>query len=101
LGGYNLAFQHSFSSIAPTPTTSFLRPFRTVRRLTAASAAHSFSDVPVAGDAPAPPAQGLHPKAAIGAVERIEETMQVLTLIERMRLAEAVEGSSLAFVIEL
>jgi hypothetical protein len=37
---------------------------------------------------PPPPAQGLHQKAAIGAVEKMEETMQVLTLIELMRLSK-------------
>ena len=35
-----------------------------------------------------PPAQGLHQKAAIGAVEMMEETMRVLTLIELMRLSK-------------
>jgi hypothetical protein len=37
---------------------------------------------------PPPPAQGLHQKAAIGAVEMMEETMRVLTLIELMRLSK-------------
>jgi hypothetical protein len=35
---------------------------------------------------PPPPAQGLHQKAAIGAVETMEDTMRVLTIIELMRL---------------
>ena len=35
---------------------------------------------------PQPLAQGLHQKAAIGAVEKMEETMRVLTLNELMRL---------------
>jgi hypothetical protein len=35
---------------------------------------------------PPPPSQGLPQKAAIGAVEKMEETMQVLTLNELMRL---------------
>ena len=37
---------------------------------------------------PPPPALRLHQKAAIGAVERMEETMRVLTLIELMRLSK-------------
>ena len=37
---------------------------------------------------PPPPAQGLHQKAAIGAVEMMEETMRVLTIIELMRMAK-------------
>jgi hypothetical protein len=37
---------------------------------------------------PPPPAQGLHQKAAIGAVEKMEETMRVLTLFELMRLSK-------------
>ena len=37
---------------------------------------------------PPPPAQGLHQKAAIGAVEKMEETMRVLTIIELMRLSK-------------
>jgi hypothetical protein len=35
---------------------------------------------------PPPPVQGLRQKAAIGAVETMEETMRVLTLNELMRL---------------
>jgi hypothetical protein len=35
---------------------------------------------------PPPPAQGLRQKAAIGAVETMEENMRVLTLNELMRL---------------
>jgi hypothetical protein len=35
---------------------------------------------------PPPPVQGLRQKAAIGAVETMEETMRVLTLTELMRL---------------
>jgi hypothetical protein len=35
---------------------------------------------------PPSPAQGLRQKAAIGAVETMEETMRVLTLTELMRL---------------
>jgi hypothetical protein len=37
---------------------------------------------------PLPLAQGLHQKAAIGAVEMMEETMRVLTIIELMRLSK-------------
>jgi hypothetical protein len=37
---------------------------------------------------PPTPAQGLHQKAAIGAVEMMEETMRVLTLTELMRLSK-------------
>jgi hypothetical protein len=37
---------------------------------------------------PPPPAQALQQKAAIGAVEKMEETMRVLTLIELMRLSK-------------
>jgi hypothetical protein len=37
---------------------------------------------------PPPPAQGLHQKAAIGAVEMMEETMRVLTITELMRLSK-------------
>jgi hypothetical protein len=37
---------------------------------------------------PPPPAQGLQQKAAIGAVEMMEETMRVLTITELMRLSK-------------
>jgi hypothetical protein len=37
---------------------------------------------------PPPPAQGLQQKAAIGAVETMEETMRVLTITELMRLSK-------------
>ncbi len=37
---------------------------------------------------PPPPVQGLHQKAAISAVEMMEETMRVLTLTELMRLSK-------------
>jgi hypothetical protein len=37
---------------------------------------------------PPPPAQGLQQKAAIGAVEMMEEAMRVLTIIELMRLSK-------------
>jgi hypothetical protein len=37
---------------------------------------------------PPPPLQGLHQKAAIGAVEKMEETMKLLTITELMRLSK-------------
>jgi hypothetical protein len=37
---------------------------------------------------PPPPAQGLHQKAAIGAVKKMEETMRLLTITELMRLSK-------------
>jgi hypothetical protein len=52
----------------------------------AASAAHSSSPFRSQAMHPPSPAQGLRQKAAIGAVETMEETMRLLTLIELMRL---------------
>ena len=37
---------------------------------------------------PPPPVQGLPQKAAIGAVEKMEETMRILSIIELMRLSK-------------
>ena len=54
----------------------------------AASALHSFSSFRSQAMHPPPPAQGLRQKAAIGAVEMMEETMRVLTLTELMRLSK-------------
>jgi hypothetical protein len=54
----------------------------------AASAAHSFTSFRSQAMHPPSPAQGLHQKAAIGAVEMMEETMRVLTIIELMRMAK-------------
>ena len=52
----------------------------------AANAAHSSSSFRPRGVHPPSPVQGLRQKAAIGAVETMEETMRVLTLTELMRL---------------
>jgi hypothetical protein len=52
----------------------------------AASAARSSSSFRPRGVHPPSPVQGLRQKAAIGAVETMEETMRVLTLNELMRL---------------
>ena len=52
----------------------------------AASALHSSSSFRSQAMHPPSPVQGLRQKAAIGAVETMEETMRVLTLNELMRL---------------
>jgi hypothetical protein len=52
----------------------------------AASAKHSSSSFPSQAMQPPPSSQGLRQKAANGAVETMEETMRILTIIELMRL---------------
>jgi hypothetical protein len=52
----------------------------------AASAEHSFTSFRSQAMHPPSPVQGLRQKAAIGAVETMEETMRVHTITELMRL---------------
>src|SRR6202035_145596 len=69
-----------------TKTDLLFLPFSTVLRLNGCKCCALLFSVPVAGDASAVSGAGLRQKAAIGAVETMEETMRVLTIHELMRL---------------
>jgi hypothetical protein len=83
------AFSRSFLPSSPHQPVLLSRPFSTVRRLHGCKSGALLLFVPVASDAAAVSGAGPPQKAAIGAVETMEETMRVLTLNELMRLTRA------------
>jgi hypothetical protein len=73
-----------------TPTPSFFWPYGTVRRLHGCKCCALLLFVPVASDAPASSgAETSTRRPRLARPEMMEETMQVLTLIELMRLTRS------------